>query len=79
MCVLVKLWDGMMNKCKETKCFASGDNENLMRSAIYPIIPQYPHRIVVLFVSAVLFLYKAAAGFRDERHLFGSLQRVTEL
>lgn len=37
-----------------------------------------PGYCLSLSFCPVLLLYKAAAGFRDERHLFGSLQRVTK-
>lgn len=38
-----------------------------------------PGYYLSLSFCPVLLLYKAAAGFWNERHLYGSLQRVTEL
>lgn len=68
-----------------TKCMSFPSQEALeeMRSQRDPTIFTFsfpsPGCCLSLSFCPVLLLYEAAAGFGDERHLFGSLQRVTEL
>lgn len=70
-------------RCMKHMSFPSQEVLERMRSQRDPMIftcsfPN-PGNCLSLSFCPVLLLYKGAAGFWDERHFFGSLQRVTEL
>lgn len=69
--------------CMKYMSFPSQEALEEMRSQRDPTIFTFsfasPGYCLSLSFCPVLLLCKTAAGFWDERHLFGSLQRVTEL